>query len=356
MKRRGRLKSCAAEEVSPVMLCKRIRRFVSRILIPTGYLVLVSLPLSVALGSAHGGESSKPPIIGEVWFVDPATSQPWDSVFQDGLRDLGYVEGKNITIIRRYANGDAAQLPALLKELIALPVDVLLVGSKTVKAATAATKTIPIVCPSMGDPVRDGLVASLQRPGGNLTGAYGLIVEMQSKLLELTTELVPNLQRVDVIFDADDASDNTDAEEFRALAHRVGVSVHTLGVRNLKDIRAALKTIERDRVQALIVFDDPLTDLHREPIMRHTQRRFPVISDGRDWAKSGAVLTYAPNYYEMWRRGAVYVDKIIKGAKAGDLAIEQPTKFELVVNLKTVKALGITIPESILVRADEVIR
>jgi putative ABC transport system substrate-binding protein len=306
--------------------------------------------------STAADQVRKTPIVGEIWFSDPTTVRPWDVAFRDGLHELGYVDGKNMTIVMRYANGDVARLPALLSELIALPVDVLVVNSKVVKAATASTKTIPIVCPSMGDPVRDGLVASLQHPGGNLTGGYGLIVEMQSKLLELTAELVPNISRIDVVFDADDASDVADAEEFRRLARRVEITARTLGVRDLKGVHEALKTIDRDRAQALIVFDDPLTDLHREPIMRFAQRRLPVISDGKDWAKAGAVLTYAPNYYEMWRRGAVYVDKIIKGAKAGDLAIEQPTKLELVVNLKTAKALGITIPESILLRADEVIR
>jgi putative tryptophan/tyrosine transport system substrate-binding protein len=166
----------------------------------------------------------------------------------------------------------------------------------------------------------------------------------------------PSLKRVAVVFDADDASDVTDAEEFRTLSQRVGVNVHILGVRDLKGVRAALKAVERDRAQVLIVFDDPLTDLHREPIMRFADGRIPVISDGRDWSQAGALLTYAPNFYDMWRRGAVYVDKILKGTKPGDLPIEQPTKFELVVNVKTAKELGITIPESILLRADEVIR
>ena len=308
------------------------------------------------VGTIQADELRKQPLVGAVWFGDPISVEPWDAAFKDGMRKLGYVEGANVTFVTRYANGNAAQLPVLLAEVVALPVDVLVVGSKTVSAAVAATKTIPIVCPSMGDVVRDGLVASLQHPGGNLTGGHGLIVEMQSKLLEFSRELLPRIKRIDVIFDKGDPSDVTDAQTFRMRASQLGISVRLLGIANENDVRAALKTMNRHRGQLLVVFDDPLTNFHRESIMRFADQRVPVLSDGRDWGKRGAVLTYAADYYEVFRHAAVFVDKILKGAKPGDLPIEQPTKFELVVDLKAAKALGITIPESILLRADEVIR
>ena len=302
------------------------------------------------------GAQRRRPLVGAVWFGDPITVQPWDAAFRDGMRRLGYAEGTNFTFITRYANGDAAKLPALLKELVALPVDVLVVGSKTIKDALATTKTVPIVCPSMGDVVRDGLVSSLQHPGGNLTGSNGLIVEMQAKLLEMTRELVPGIKRIDVIFDKGDPSDVTDAETFRTRASQLGISIRLLGIANLNDVRAALKTMDRHRAQLLIVFDDPLTDLHRELIMRFANHRVPVITDGKDWIRRGAILTYAADYYEMYRHAAVFVDRILKGAKPGDLPIEQPTKFDLVVNVRTAKALGLTIPTSILQRATEIIQ
>jgi putative ABC transport system substrate-binding protein len=307
-------------------------------------------------GLAHSDAARKLPLIGEVWFSNPSIAGPYDLAFRDGLRELGYVDGKNVTIVTRYANGDVAQVPVVLDQLISLPVDVIAVSPKAVQVARQKTATIPIVCPDMGNPVRDGLVASLAHPGGNLTGGYALDTETNAKRLELTIEIAPGTKTLGVMFDGNDMSLVQNAKALRALAQTVGVSVRTFAVRDWNEIQTAFSTIERDRVQALMIFDNPLTEAHLEAIMRYAAHRLPVVSEGRDWAKAGALLAYGADYHDMWKHSAVFVDKILKGAKPGDLPVEQPTKFDLLVNMRTAKALGIAVPESILLRADEIIR
>ena len=310
----------------------------------------------ITSGLAYSDEARKLPRIGQVWFSNQTIAGPYDSAFRDGLRELGYVDGKNVTIVARYANSDVTQVPVLLEELISLPVDVIVVTPKAVQVARQRTTTIPIVCPDMNNPVRDGLVASLAHPGGNLTGGYALNTETDAKRLELIIEIVPGAKTVGVMLDGNDVSLLANANALRSLAQTVGVRVRTFAVRDWNEIQAAFSAIERDRLQALMIFDNPLTEVHLDAIMRHAAHRLPVVSEGRDWAKAGALITYGADYHDMWKHSAVFVGKILKGAKPGDLPIEQPTKFELLVNLKTAKALGITIPESILLRADKVIR
>ena len=284
-------------------------------------------------------------------------AKPFDDAFRQGLRDLGYVEGKNVTILPRYAHGDSAQFPALLRELIAFNVDVLFVGHTAIPAAMQLTKTIPIVAPTMDDPVGAGFVASLARPGGNLTGGSMLKLETASKRLELAMEVVPGLRRAELMYEASGFQASV-ANEFRTLAQGFGVTLHPVGVHNLDEIEVALKTMKRNRPQTLFLWGTPMMYVHGGRIIAEcASYKVPVISDaGREFAEAGALLSYAANYHEMWKRSAVYVDKILKGANPGDLPIEQPTKFTLIVNLKTAKALGITIPQSILLRADEVIK
>jgi putative ABC transport system substrate-binding protein len=320
-------------------------------------LLAPALFLACLLSSpAFSGDALKLPQIGLVWFGNPSIAGPYDAAFRDGLRELGYVDGKNVTFVTRYANMNASQIPALLDELIALPVDVIVVTPKAVQTARKKSTQIPIVCPDMGNPVRDGLVASLAHPGGNLTGAYAQDSETNAKRLELIKEITPGAKSVGVVFDANDVSLVANAKELRELAQRVKVSLRAFPVHNGDEIQDALGRIERDRLQALIIFDSPLTEAHLEAIMRRAAHRLPVVSEGRDWAKAGALVTYGADYHDMWKHGAIFVDKILKGAKAGDLPVEQPTKFDLVVNMKTAKALGIAIPQSILLRADEVIK
>lgn len=301
-------------------------------------------------------ESPRLPVVGEIFGADAPAAKPYEDAFRVGLRELGYVEGKNIIVLTRYANGDARRVPVLLRELIAHPVDVLVVSQKAVHAAKQSAKAIPIVCPTMSDPVGEGLAETLSRPGGNVTGISAVAPETNSKRLELLLEVVPNLKKLAVLIDGNDHGLMSELDEFRVLAHRVGVNVQSLAVRSAEEVGAALKTLDRDRPQALLVFDSAFTEQYSETILRFAAHRLPVVSEGRDWADAGAVLTYAPSYRGMWMRSATYVDRLLKGAKPSELPIEQPTKFELVVNLKTAKALGITIPESISVRADELIR
>ena len=309
----------------------------------------------IGLGFASADEGRKLSTIGMVTTPDRATAEPYDKAFREELRNLGYVDGENVTIIQRYANGDPATLRKVIKELVALHVDVLWGDAPLLKEAT---KTIPIVSPTMGDPVKTGLVASLAHPGGNLTGVSAQTYDVWPKQLELAKELVPNLRHLCLLFDRNDEPNAvTNANvEFRELAQGIGITVRTLPVASLDDLRAALKTIQRERPQALFVWLSPLLFQHQHLIMNSVARRMPVIGESREYAEAGALLTYSVDWLDMFKRSAVYVVKILKGAKPADLPIEQPTKFELVVNLKTAKALGITIPESILLQANEVIR
>jgi putative ABC transport system substrate-binding protein len=262
-----------------------------------------------------------------------------------------------VTLIVRYSNGDPAKYREIIRELIALRVDVLFGQARELKEATT---TIPIVSPTMdfGDPVRTGLVASLARPGGNLTGPSSQRHDIDPKLLQLTKELVPGLKRLCLLFDGRRERSLVDYanNEFRALARDVGVSVRTIPIRTLDDIRAVPRTIDRERPQAVMIWASPVTYQHRHTLIGPVAHRLPVIGDLHLLAEAGAVLSYSVDWLDMFRRSAAYVVKILKGAKPADLPIEQPTKFKVVVNLKTAKALGIKVPESILVRADELIR
>lgn len=315
---------------------------------------LLSALMLTGAHSAAADEARKLPTVGLAIPVDAATDAPYQKAFRDGLQDFGYVDGKNVTLIVRYSNGDPTKLRELIQELIALRVDVLWGEAPALKEATT---TIPIVSPTMGDPVKTGLVESLARPGGNLTGVSKQSYDIWPKQLELARELVPNLRRLCFLFDATAEPDAlTSANEFNALAAGTGITVRTLRADSLEDLRAALMTIQKQRPQVLIVWSSPLMTQHRRTIMDSVAQRLPVISDGQNFAEAGALLTYSVDWLDMFRRSAAYVDKILKGANPGDLSIEQPTKFNLVVNLKTAKALGIKIPESILVRANEIIR
>jgi putative ABC transport system substrate-binding protein len=321
-------------------------------------LVVRTILAALLLTGAHlasADEGRKLPTIGLAIPVDPATDAPYQKAFRDGLQDLGYVDGKNVTLIVRYSNGDPAKLREIIRELIALKVDVLTGDAPSLKEATT---TIPIVSPTMSDPVRTGLVASLARPGGNVTGLSSQRYDTDPKLLELTKELLPSLKRLCLLFDDTREHNlvNYINTEFRALARDVGVSVRMIPVRTLDDIRAAPRVINQEQPQAVLIWASAGIYQHRHTLIGAMAHRLPVIGEGRELAEAGAALTYSVDWLDMFRRSAAYVDKILKGAKPADLPIEQPTKFKLVVNLKTVKALGIKVPESILVRADEIIR
>jgi putative tryptophan/tyrosine transport system substrate-binding protein len=309
-----------------------------------------------AFSGGHAEETHNIPTIGEVWLGDPASVKVYDQAFRTALRSLGYVEGQNVRIVANYANGDAKQLPALIKELLASHADILLVSARAVRAAKEITRTVPIVCPSMGNPLKDGLVASLAQPGGNVTGLYAQANETQSKRLEFAIELIPGLKEIGVLFDASDPIVAGYADDLRILARKVGVTARMLGVQTPQAIRETAAAVDKNPPQALVVLNTPFTNMHREAIMRPLAHRLPVIGEGRDYAVAGAVLTYAPDFVEMVRRSATYVDRILKGADPGSLPIEQPEKFQLIVNVKAAKTHRLKVSESILLRADEIIR
>ena len=286
----------------------------------------------------------------------PAATEHTVGAFRQGLRELGYVEGQTIALEVRYAEGRTERIPELVAEFVGLKMDVLVAGgSPAALAAKKATRTIPIVMVSAA-PVGLGLVASLARPGGNVTGLSYFNEAIIAKRLELLKELVPELARVAVLRNPIVAVHATFWRETEAAARMLGVALQPLDVRGPEDFEAAFTAATRGNAQALIAFDDGLTLAHRSRIVAlAASSRLPVMYGLREFPDEGGLMSYGPSFVVIFRRAATYVDKILKGAKPADLPVEQPTKFELVINLKTAKALGLTVPPTLLARADEVI-
>jgi putative ABC transport system substrate-binding protein len=282
--------------------------------------------------------------------------------FLQGLRDLGYVEGRNVVIEYRSAEGKLERLPALAAELVALKVDVIVAAAGTVTALAArqATGTIPIVFIAAGDPVSAGLVTSLARPGGNLTGLSALSPELTSKWLELLKQTVPGVSRIAFLWQAGVTPERMERailKEADVAARALGVKLQVVEARGPADIDKAFSEMTRARAGALTVFSTPMFSSERKRLVDlAAKNRLPTMYSFRGYVDAGGLMAYGPNLADLARRAATYVDKILKGAKPGDLPAEQPTKFELVINLKTAKALGLTIPQSLLGRADEVIQ
>jgi putative ABC transport system substrate-binding protein len=300
------------------------------------------------------------PPAGKVWRIGylVAGSRGIDEAFRQGLRDLGYVEGQNLTIEYRHADNQLERLPDLAAELVRLPVDVLVTaGENAARAAQHATRTIPIVLAAGGDPVEVGLVASLARPGGNLSGLSLMSAELEGKRLELLKEAVPTASRVGVLFNPASTGAVRLWRETESAAQSLGVQLHALEVRSADEVERAFATATSAGVGALIVWRNFLIETHRTRILQlATQRRLPVMSDLREFVDDGGLMSYGPSVPDSFRRAATYVDKLLKGATPTDLPVEQPTKFELVINRKTAQALGITFPPTLLVLADEVIQ
>jgi putative ABC transport system substrate-binding protein len=295
--------------------------------------------------------------VGTIFLGDPVSSAPWHEAFQQGLRDLGYIEGTNLTLLPRYAGGNAQRFPSLVDELIGAQVDVIFVVGQAVYAAKKRTHSIPIVCADLSDPVTEGLVASLARPGGNVTGLSWQSSDTSGKRFELGNEIVPQLRRIALFFDDSVPYAVAGAAYVRQAANTAGVQIQRFLVHDTRSIDVALSASLAFRPQLYMVIDSSATTINRERFTSFAiKAKVPLISEEPVWAKSGALIAYGPNGRDMFRRAAQYVDRILRGAKPGNLPIEQPTKFELVVNLKTAKALGITIAQSILLRADEVIQ
>jgi len=298
------------------------------------------------------------PRLGILLYFPPATTkQIWDS-FQDGLRDYGYVEGKTILIETVSAEAHQDRLGPLAADLVKMNVDVIAVsGTEAVQAAARATKTIPIVMTAVGDPVGAGVVSNLAHPGGNVTGMSLLATDLSAKRLALLKEMLPQLTRVAILWNPDNASVALKFEEMQRAAPGIGVQVQSIQLRRPADIEAAIDMAASQHAEAIMDTGDPIQNAYPGRIAElATQRRLPVASEFSDSVDAGALCSYGPDRIDIFRRAAGYVDKILKGAKPGDLPIEQPTRIRLVINLKTAKALGLTVPQSLLLRADKVIQ
>jgi putative ABC transport system substrate-binding protein len=279
--------------------------------------------------------------------------------FRQGLRDLSYVESKNIAVEYRYIEGEIDRTPALVAELVRLKVDVLVVtGLTPVRAAKETTKTIPIVMVTTQDPVAMGLIESLARPGGNITGLTTLTRDLSGKRLELLKEIVPKMPRVAVLWNTDEPGAAIALKEYEAVARALKMELQSLGVRVPNpDFDGAFQAAAKERSSALITITGTLLSRNAKPIADLAiKNRLPSMYERNQYVEAGGLMSYSSDNYESFRRAAIYVDKILKGAKPGDLPVEQPTKFEFVINLKTAKQIGLTIPQSVLFRADRVIR
>jgi putative tryptophan/tyrosine transport system substrate-binding protein len=287
----------------------------------------------------------------------PSDTALWHQAFRLGLRDLGWVEGKNLGIEYRHAEGRTDRLPELAADLVRLKVDTIVAAvSSDALAARKATRAIPIVVASAGDPVESGLVDSLARPGGNVTGLTNIPAELAGKMLQLLKEAVPKLSRVAVLWNLERAGSTLYREEIQLPARQLGIQLHWLEVRSRNDFGQAFEAAIKARAGALFVARSPMiyTNLKRVADFA-AKNRLPSIFHLEEFVDAGGLVAYGSDRADLYRRAATYVDKILRGAKPADLPVERPTKFRLAVNLKTAKAIGITIPQSVLFRADRVI-
>ena len=314
---------------------------------------LLAAPLA-----AHAQAPAKVPRIGFLSARQRTDNPHLLEAFRQGLRELGYVEGQTIAIEYRFAEGRPERLPALAAELVRLKVDIIVTAaSPTPEAAKQATSTIPLVFAVAGDPVADGLVASLARPGGNITGLAAMNPEVVGKQLELLKEVAPKVSRVAVLQNPSNRGHPVVLRQAEGAARTLGVQLQIVKASSPGEIEAAFAAMHSHRAGGVIVLRDGLFLAQRTQIAAIAAKsRLPAVYGIREEAEAGGLMTYGASTPDMFRRAAAYVDKILKGAKPADLPVEQPTKFELVINLKTAKALGLTIPPSLLGRADEVIQ
>jgi putative ABC transport system substrate-binding protein len=324
-----------------------------------GIIATFILAILAAPRASEAQSAAKIPRIGILWFGSPVVGpSPHLEAFRQRLRELGYTEGQHLVIETRHAAMRPALLPDLAANLVLSKVDVIVAaGDPAIYAARHATSTIPIVMVAGADPVGSGLVASLARPGGNLTGSSALSPELSGKRLHLLTEAIPGVSRVAVLWNPADPAKALDVRETQAAGQALGVQLHLLEVRGPEEFESAFAAMTRERAEALITLGDPLTVSHRMRIVDLAAKsRLPTMYDVREFVEAGGLMAYGPSLPDLFQRAAAYVDKILKGAKPGTLPVEQPMKFELIINLKTAKALGLTIPQSILFLADQVIQ
>jgi putative ABC transport system substrate-binding protein len=314
--------------------------------------MLVGLPIAV-----NAQKQSNIPRVGILRPGAPVIDGPF-RFFLQGLRDLGYVNGKNIVLEFRYAEGKRDRLPELARELVEQRVDVIFTGSNpAIFALKDATKTIPIVIVSSSDPVGTGFVASLARPGGNITGMSLMASDLWPKRLELLKEIFPKLARAAMFWNKSNAGMTLEANATRDAARVMGVTLLDRGVKDANEIESALEATSKDRPDGFLPLMDLSLRSHEKRILEFlTTNRLPAIFENKEMVESGGLMSYGANNNDVYRRAAIYVEKILKGAKPNDLPVEQPMKFDFIVNLKTAKQIGVTIPPNVLVRADRVIR
>jgi putative ABC transport system substrate-binding protein len=328
--------------------------------------IVVPVVAALILASVHLAEAQQPKKVPRIGYLvtgsldSPETRALLDA-FRQGLREHGYVEGQNIVVEYRAADGKIEQLPARVTELAGLKLDLIVAGNTpAARAAQQATTTIPIVAPVMGDPVGDGLVASLARPGGNITGLTFLGPELVPKRLELLKEALPKVSRVAALWHPGAFGERSTREmlkETETEARTLAVQLRLVGARGPDEFDRAFSTMTRERAEALIVFPSPMLFNERRHVVDFAAKhRLPSMFGGTEFVELGGLISYGASINDLVRRGATYVDKILKGSKPAELPVEQPTKFEFVINLKTAKQIGLTIPQSVLYRADKVIK
>jgi len=320
--------------------------------------LVLALGLFLAPLAAEGQQPAKIPLIGYVGNSTPSLEPKLLSAFRDGLRDFGYVEGQNIRVEYRWAEGRYERFPDLIAELVRLKVDLIVAaGTPATLAAKRATNAIPIVMAVIGDALEVGVVPSLARPGSNITGLSTVVPELEGKRLELLKPALPKLSRLAVLANPANPFVAVVWRETQRAGEELRVKLQRVAVRQPEEFSNAFTAIANGRPDALVVVADRFMLTHRAQILAFaTKNRLPGMFPYREFVEEGGLMAYGPSYPDMFRRSANFVDKILKGAKPADLPVEQPTKFELVINLKTTKALGLTIPQSLLLRADQVIQ
>jgi len=318
--------------------------------------------LLVALAALPFGAAAQPrkvPVIGYMSPVVPQNNTDWRyEAFVKGMKDHGYIDGQNMRLVVRWGEGKLERMPAIAQELVKMKVDVIVAASSpSVLAARDATRAIPIVMPVSSDPVGDGLVKSLAHPGGNITGISMMAPELGAKRLQLLKEVLKKSQNIVVMWNPAYTGMRARFDEAKKAAPAVGMKVRSLEVRDPREMEAAFDDVARSKPDGLLLLADPLTNSMRARIVEFArENKLPAIYETREFVDAGGLMSYGPNVSDNYRRAAYYVDRILKGARTGDLPIEQPAKIDLIVNLKTARALGVTIPNSILQTADQVIQ
>ena len=340
----------------------RARKILSEVsAVVAQFSVLVLTVCVMLFAVCHPAEAQQPaklPRIGLLISAQSSIASPRIQAFRRGLRDLGYVEGKNVVMEYRYAEGNLGPVSDLAAQLVRLKVDIIVTDtSYATEAAKNATKIIPIVFTTANDPVADGQVNSLAHPGGNLTGLSILALDLNGKRLELLKEAFPNISRVGFLTRIGTATGEQRFNEAEIAAKELGLELQYIGAKGADDLENAFDTAKRAGVQALLAHPSTFVATNRTRIVELSiKNRLPMIYGSRDHAEGGALMSYGPDLVDNYRRAGTYVDKILKGAKPADLPVEQPTKFELVINLKTAKQMGVIIPPNVLARADRVIK